>query len=260
MTEKPTEKQSIALTNLTAGYGNTTFLKNISREIFLGETTVILGPNGCGKSTLLKCIARQLPLMSGAIKLCGADIRSIHPKDFAKRLSYLKQSREFPSITAESLVLHGRFPYLGFPRQYSEKDKAITKEAMEKTGVWTLRHKLVSALSGGECQKVYLAMALAQSTEILLLDEPTTFLDIQVQLELLSLLNTLKKEGKTILAVLHDLNAALKIADRLLMMKAGQILFDGNPTELIQSGAIDDVFQVKTSIVTINEKMQVFFD
>lgn len=252
------ETRKISIKNISAGYGNKAFLQNISQEIFLGETTVILGPNGCGKSTLLKCIARQLPLMKGEISLCGTDIQRIKPKDYAQQLSYLKQNREFPSISAESLVLHGRFPYLGFPRQYSEKDKRIAKEAMLKTGVWDLRHKLVSELSGGECQKVYLAMALAQSTEILLLDEPTTFLDIQVQLEFLSLLKALKKDGKTILLVLHDLNAALKISDRLLLMKEGAIVSDGKPEALLESGAIDQVFQIRTKLVRLDGELQVF--
>ncbi len=240
----------IRINALNAGYGNDIILKDINATFTQKAVTVIIGPNGSGKSTLLKCLARQLTPQSGEIRLDDTPLETIPRKEYAKRVSYLKQSRDTPMLTVQNLVLHGRFPYMGFPRRVTETDIKIAKEAMERAGVWALHDKQLNALSGGERQRAYLAMALAQNSDILLLDEPSTFLDIRHQLELMGLLRTLCNDGKTILVVLHDINAALNIADNICLMNGGKIEFFGKPKDLLKTDALSDVFGVTVQNVT----------
>ena len=249
----------INITHLTAGYGNHPVLSGLNLHMKAGKITAVIGPNGSGKSTLIKCLARQLPRMGGEILVCGKSIDSYAPKDYAKRVSYLKQTRDVPMITAESLVLHGRFPHMGFPRKYTDEDRAWAKKAMQRVGIWDLHHKELSELSGGECQKVYLAMVLAQDTDLLLLDEPTAYLDVSHQLEFLRLLRELRGEGKTIVSILHDINGALQISDFLCVMNRGQAAFFGTPAELLDSKIIDKVFCVEPASVTIGESLFLTF-
>ncbi len=249
----------IKVSGLFAGYDKESIIKDITFEITKGTITSIIGPNGCGKSTLLKCLAKQLNYSQGEILLSGKPINDIPLKSFAQKVSYLKQWRDVPSITVESLVLHGRFPYMGFPRRQSEEDVDVAREAMVRAGVWKLRHKLLSQLSGGECQKAFLAMALAQSSEVLLLDEPTTYLDISYQLEFLKLIDELKGEGKTIVVVLHDINSAVQISDEIILMNKGKRIFSGSPERLLDTGDIDSVFGIKSASVNIEGRRYVFF-
>ncbi len=249
----------ISVNNLSASYGKGHVIKDINMHINKGEIVSIIGPNGCGKSTLLKCLGKQLPY-SGSIRLFDVPISQIPGKEYAKKVSYLKQSRDTPAITAESLVLHGRFPYMGFPRKLTDKDVDIAKAAMEKTGVLELRHKMLYELSGGECQKVYLAMALAQDSDILLLDEPTTYLDICYQLEFYALLKQLRLEGKTIVAILHDINSALQISDTVCLMNDGEITFYGVGQKLLQTNRLESVFGVKVSSVVIDDSIHIVFN
>lgn len=250
----------IKIENLYAGYTkDKAIIKDINLEAEKGTVTTIVGPNGCGKSTLLKCMAKQLPPMSGSIMLEGQPVFDIKAKEFAKKLSYLKQAQNIPAISAENLVLHGRFPYMGFPRKLDESDRNIVRNAMLKTGVLEQRHKMLHELSGGECQKVYLAMALAQCSQVLLLDEPTTHLDISYQLELLSLITELKKEGKTIITVLHDINSAIQISDKIYLMNKGEVAYSGTGSDMLSSNIIDEVFNVSADSVTIKGQKQVFF-
>ena len=202
------------LREVTAGYGGTDVVKGISLRFQPGEVTVLAGPNGCGKSTLLRAAARLLPL---------------------------PQSRPVPEITVEALVLHGRFPYLGYPRRYGPADRAAARSAMERAGVLELAERNVARLSGGQRQKVYLAMALAQDTPVLLLDEPTTFLDIGCQLELAQLM----RETEAVVMVLHDLNLALGCAHRVAVMEEGRLRAWGTPAEIYAGGALEEVFGVK---------------
>ncbi len=237
----------IDITNLSAGYGQQTVINNISLCIKEGEIVAIIGPNGSGKSTLLKCIARQIKHTSGSIAVAGSPVEGYSPKEFARVVSYLKQSRDIPAVTAEDLTLHGRYPYMGFPRKLTEWDIAIAKNAMKRVGVWELRHKELSALSGGECQKVYLAMTLTQDARVMLLDEPTTYLDIKHQFELLKLISELKADGKTVVTVLHDINSAVQISDKVCVMRGGEVAFYGSPFDLLKTNVISDVFGVKLS-------------
>ncbi len=234
----------IKISNLSAGYGDGNILNNISLTIPEYKLSVIAGPNGSGKSTLLKSIAGIIR-HSGTVEVNGINLESLSLSDKAKRIAYLAQNRSVPEISVSSLVLHGRFPYLSYPRRYRNEDKIAVDEALEKMGIINLKNKMVSNLSGGERQKVYIAMALCQGSDILLLDEPTTFLDISHQLELLEMARKLCTEGKTVVMVLHDLSHALEIADYFVLMDRGQIISSSSPEDVYASRLIDKVFDIE---------------
>ena len=234
----------INLESVTAGYGGNPVLRGLTLRFEKGGITGILGPNGCGKSTLLKVVSGLLKPTSGQVCLGGKPLLSYSPKELAKEVAVLPQSREIPAIPVEALVSHGRFPYLGFPRKLAPTDHSTVESAMERAGVLEHRHKLLSALSGGERQKVYLAMVLAQDTPIVLMDEPTTYLDINHQFELLRLVRELADSGKTVLVVMHDLAQALETCDRILLLDHGEAIAYGPAGEVADSRAIDRVFGV----------------
>ena len=231
--------------NLSAGYPGKLVLKNVSLSIPVGKVTVILGPNGCGKTTLLKCLCGIFPVKDGEVLLDGENLLALPPRQLARRMAYLSQSRRVPDITAHRLVLHGRFPYLGYPRIYRKEDYACARAAMERMGVWELADTPLENLSGGQRQKVYLAMALAQDTPVILLDEPTTYLDISHQLQLMHHARQLAEQGRTVLMTVHDLSHAFRTADRLILMQEGSVVAEGTPEELYESEAADRVFHVK---------------
>ncbi|MEG1427923.1 MAG: ABC transporter ATP-binding protein, partial [Oscillospiraceae bacterium] len=208
--------------NLSAGYRGQEELHQVNLQVSSGEIVAVVGPNGCGKSTLLKAIAGLLPQVTGTVILDGCE--NIKKRELARKIAILPQGRDIPGITAARLVLHGRFPHLDYPRKYKAPDFAIAEKSMRQTGIYDLREKLLTELSGGERQRVYLAMILAQDTPAVLLDEPTTYLDINHQMELMELVTALKGEGKAILMVLHDLPLALRYADRITVMQSGKIL------------------------------------
>ena len=233
--------------NHMGGYGALEAVGDVSLTFPDGQITAVIGPNGCGKSTVLKLCCGQLNPSKGSAFIDGRHISSLSRTETARRISLLPQSRAVPDITVERLVLHGRFPWLGYPRVYRAEDKAAAETAMEKTGILDKRKKEVSRLSGGERQKAYLAMLLAQSTGNVLLDEPAAYLDIARQLELLRLLCFLKNEGKAVAVVLHDINAALEWADTVAVMKQGKLLAAGTPKEILSSGAVEKAFGVRVS-------------
>jgi len=239
------------LRNVTAGYGGEPVLKDVSLELCPGQVTVIIGPNGCGKSTLLRVAARQLEVERGSVQLDGEPVSKLLPKEFARQVALLPQSRSVPEITVGALVLHGRFPYLGYPRRYRSQDRQMARLAMEQIGIQELEHTTVSQLSGGQRQKAYLAMAVAQDTPYLLLDEPTTYLDVAHQLELVELARTMARQGKGVVMVLHDLNLALSWADRVAVMETGKLICMGSPDEVYKSGVLERVFQVKVDRVAL---------
>ncbi len=239
----------IEFRQVTGGYDGVPKLTGIDLMFADGGITAIVGPNGCGKSTLLKLAARLLTPFSGTITLDGADIRTMARGVFAKQVSILPQIRNTPNISVDSLVLHGRYPYLKYPRAYSHEDRRTAEEAMMLTGAMALRHKNLLNLSGGERQKVYIAMMLAQDTRTMLLDEPTTFLDIQHQFEIMELVASLKTRGKTIVTVLHDLNMALKYADRIAVMENGIVRICATPRDIYRCGIVDEVFNIHTEVV-----------
>lgn len=239
----------LELLNLTGGYNGENKVKNINAEFRENEISVIVGPNGCGKSTLLKLMVRLLKPVSGRITWNGSDISPLPRKEFARKISFLPQIRSVPHMSAGQLVLHGRYPYLSYSRRYSKNDYEAAKEALMLTETEKYRDIPMDALSGGERQKVYLAMLIAQDTDAILLDEPTTYLDIHHQFELMKLIQDLKRQGKTIITVLHGLNLALKYADQILVMNQGKLEGCGSPNDVCQSGLIDKVFQIHTEQV-----------
>lgn len=235
----------IAIKDLYSGYGDDDILKGVSLNILNNKLTVIAGPNGCGKSTLLKTISGIIKKTSGSIFIDNVDLSNISPLDRAKRIAYLSQNRSVPDIAVKNLVLHGRFPYLSYPRRYRAEDREAVDMALERMGIESLRDKMVSELSGGERQKVYIAMALAQGSDYLLLDEPTTFLDISHQFQLLDLAKELCSENKSVVMVLHNLESALSIADSFILMDKGKLLFEGSVDDVYSSKLIDKVFNVE---------------
>lgn len=235
---------------LSAGYGTDEIVHGVTWEGKPGKLTVIAGPNGSGKSTLLKTLMGQTKVFRGQVLLDELPIGQWSSREFAKRIAYLPQNRSEVNISVARMVLHGRFPYIVYPRHYTKEDQERVEQALEKMGIARLKDCLVSELSGGEKQKAYLAMALVQDAEIFILDEPTTYLDISCQLELMELLKMLSREGKTIIAVLHDLDYALQYADQMVVMEGGRKVFDGTPEAVLESGKLEEVFRLKIGSVT----------
>ena len=235
----------LELNRISAGYGKQTVLDGISVDFEKGKLTSIIGVNGCGKSTLLKAILGILSLSSGEIFIDGENLLTISRNEIAKKIAYLSQGKNIPDMTVEQMVLHGRFPYLSYPRRYSSHDREVAKKAMETVGVAEFAHKPLYSLSGGMRQNAYIAMALAQDTDYILLDEPTTYLDIAHQLELMRLLKQLSDNGKGIVTVMHDLPLAFDFSDKLTVMSNGKIIACGTPSELCNLPIIEDIFGVK---------------
>ena len=235
----------IELRHLSAGYGGRPIVEDVSLSFPEGAVTVILGPNGSGKSTLLKAALGLLDVGKEQIFYDGVPIERLKRRQVAQQAALLAQTRSGSDIQAERLVLHGRFPYLSYPRQYTEKDRSIAREAMERTGAAAYADCLVNRLSGGQRQSVYLAMLLAQQTKSVFLDEPTTFLDIRHQLELMDWVRQLAQEGRAAVMVLHDLPLAMEYADRIALLERGRLVFEGTPEELYASGKIEGVFGVR---------------
>ena len=234
----------IQVKNLSAGYLGQRVVNDVTLDFKPGEVLVLLGPNGSGKSTLLKAALGLLPTMEGEILYDGMDMKQMARKEVAKKAAFLSQSRNTPSIKALKMVLHGRFPYLSYPRQYSKADREIAQNAMKRTGCDAYGQANVSELSGGQRQAVYLAMALAQETETIFMDEPTTYLDINRQLQIMETAKQLARDGKAVVLVLHDIALALGGADRVAVFEKGQLRTCDQPQKVFESGVLDEVFGV----------------
>jgi iron complex transport system ATP-binding protein len=236
--------------SVTIGYDKRIISEDISVAIPDESFTVIVGPNACGKSTLLRGLSRLLKPSAGQVVLDGADIRSFKTKEVARRVGLLPQTSIAPDgITVADLVARGRYPHQGLMRQWSETDEQAVLRAMRQTGVTDLSGRLVDELSGGQRQRVWVAMALAQHTDILLLDEPTTFLDIAHQIELMELFTDLHKVGHTLVAVLHDLNHAARYGTHLIAMKDGQVVAEGTPDQVVTAELVGEVFGLPCLVV-----------
>lgn len=235
----------IELKNVCAGYEGKTVLHHANVTFEAGKITVLVGPNGCGKSTLLKTIVRINPHSSGEIFVNGISVEKMNSKELARNVAYLAQNKKAPDISVLKMVLHGRFAHLGYPRRYRPQDMEIAKKALKWAGMEAEADKLVSKLSGGMQQKVYIAMALAQDADTILMDEPTTYLDVAHQLRLMEMARQLAKEGKAVVMVLHDLTQALEIADKVIVLKDGVISAQGTADEVFESGSLKEAFYVE---------------
>ena len=241
----------LAARDLSLGYGAARIVDELTVEIAPGAVTAIVGPNACGKSTLLRGLARLLKPTGGQVVLDGTDIARLRTRDVARRLGLLPQSSIAPEgITVADLVTRGRFPHQTMLRQYSRNDERVVAEAMAATGVTGIAGRPVDELSGGQRQRVWVAMVLAQQTPLILLDEPTTFLDIAHQIELLDLFTDLNLDrGRTIVAVLHDLNHACRFADEIIAMKSGSIVAQGDPSTVVTASLVEEVYGLKCRII-----------
>lgn len=249
----------IELHQVSAGYGKHQVLQDLSVAFEQGNITGIIGVNGSGKSTLLKTILGMVPNTWGGVTVEGKPILEMPRNEIARKIAYLSQEKTTPDMTVEQLVLHGRFPHLSYPRRYSAKDREIAAYAMEQTGVSQYAKKALQTLSGGMRQRAYIAMALAQDTEIVLLDEPTTFLDIAHQLQMMDLAKALAAKGKTVVLVLHDLTLALEYTDGLVVMKDGRVVSSGTAENVYQSGCFREVFGVDLGRMQVDGKQKYFY-
>jgi iron complex transport system ATP-binding protein len=238
-------------TNLTLGYAGTDIVSDLDVTIPDGRITVIVGANACGKSTLLRGLARLLRPRGGEVLLDGKSVQDMRSLDVAKVLGLLPQAPVAPDgITVGDLVGRGRYPHQGWFRRWSDEDDQAVAAALEATGTADLVDRHISELSGGQRQRVWVAMALAQDTDLLLLDEPTTYLDINHQVELLDLLTDLNRaSAKTVVIVLHDLNLACRYADHIIAMKQGAIVAEGPPREVVTAEVVTDVFGLACEVV-----------
>jgi len=245
-----TDSARLHVEDATLAYDNRIISSGLTVGIPDRSFTVIVGPNACGKSTLLRALSRLLKPQEGRVVLDGKAIGSMKPKDVARTVGLLPQTSVAPDgITVVDLVSRGRYPHQGLIRQWTHADESAVVEAMRATDVSELASRSVDELSGGQRQRVWAAMALAQQTPILLLDEPTTYLDIAHQIELLDLFARLHREGNTIVAVLHDLNHAARYADHLIVMKNGAVVATGAPKDIVTADLVEDVFGLPCLII-----------
>jgi iron complex transport system ATP-binding protein len=246
-----TETSRLRASHLSIGYDGRPAIGDLSINIADHELTAIVGPNACGKSTLLRGLARLLKPADGQVLLDGVDINALHTKEVARRLGLMPQTSLAPDgITVADLVSRGRFPHQRVFRQWSIEDERAVDAALTATGTTELAERLVDELSGGQRQRVWIAMVLAQETPLILLDEPTTFLDIAHQIELLELCVTLCRErGRTVVAVLHDLNHACRFADRIVAMKSGSIVAQGAPSQTVTPELVEQVYGLRCRII-----------
>jgi len=249
----------IELRDLTVGYGAVPVLSGVNLELRPGEVLVLAGPNGCGKSTLIRTVLGMQPALGGEIWVDDVRLNDLTNRQIAQKMTYLAQSRNVPNITAYRMVLHGRFPYLSYPRTYREEDRCIALEALERTGALELADRPMNQLSGGQRQSVYLAMALAQDTQTVFLDEPTTYLDVRSQLDVMNMARTLAQQGKAVVLVLHDLCLAMRSADRVAVLGEGRLQCAGTPEEVFEGGVLDRVFGIPVRRVATETGWQYYY-
>jgi iron complex transport system ATP-binding protein len=240
----------LAARGVTVGYGGRAVIDELDVAIPPGVITTIIGPNGCGKSTLLKTLSRLLKPAEGSVVLDGEDIGRLRTRDVAKKLGLLPQAPVAPEgLTVADLVARGRHPHQSWLRQWSSDDADVVERALAMTGVSDLADRPVDALSGGQRQRVWISMTLAQGTDLLLLDEPTTYLDLAHALDVLDLVDDLHESGCTVVMVLHDLNLATRYSDNLVVMREGSILAQGHPRDVITAELLHEAFGLRARVI-----------
>jgi iron complex transport system ATP-binding protein len=247
----PFPPSRLSARDVTLGYGDTVVVERLDLDVLDGSVTAVIGPNGCGKSTLLRALGRLLRPRAGEVLLDGRRIDRLPTREVARTLGLLPQTPVAPEgLTVADLVARGRHPHQAWFRQWSRDDEAVVAEAMASTGVLELGDRPVDSLSGGQRQRAWIAMALAQGTDLLLLDEPTTHLDLAHAVDGLDLLDRQNAErGQTVLMVLHDLNLAARYADRLVAMKAGRIVAQGPPRDVLTPALLEEVFGLRAVVL-----------
>ncbi len=242
---------AIRAEGITLGYGDKRIIEDLDIHIPAGSFCSVIGPNGCGKSTLVKGLSRNLKLLSGSVEINNTSLRSFDTKLLAKKLAYVAQAPHIPDqFAVKELVAHGRFPHLHWMGRLTAHDHEVIAWAMEMTEISRYAERELTQLSGGERQRAWIAMALAQEAEILLMDEPTTYLDIAHQFQTLELVDRLQKEtNRTVLMVLHDLNQAARYSDKIFVMHEGRLVAQGRPEEIMTSELLQDVFSIETRII-----------
>ncbi|MEE2061870.1 ABC transporter ATP-binding protein [Rhodococcus artemisiae] len=238
--------------HLALGYGDRLIVDDLDLEIPTGVVTTIIGPNGCGKSTLLRALSRLLKPRAGHVLLDGRKITTMRTRDVARVLGMLPQAPTAPEgLTVADLVARGRHPHQSWVRQWSGDDEDVVSTALTRTGIADLADRPVDELSGGQRQRAWISMALAQGTDVLLLDEPTTYLDLAHSIEVLDLVDQLHSElGRTVVMVLHDLNLAIRYSDHLVVMRDGKVIASGPPAEVISVELLRDVFGLDASVIS----------
>ena len=253
MQTKDTQKPAMEVRDLSFAYGKNSVLRGVSVKIEEGKITTIMGANGCGKSTLFSLMTKNLYPKKGNIFLRGKNIQNLNLKEFARQVSIVQQyNTASDDITVERLVSFGRTPHRKMMQSRTEEDERLTEWSMEVTGILAYRDREVARLSGGQRQRVWIAMALAQNTKILFLDEPTTYLDIRYQIEILELVKKLNREyGITIVMVLHDINQAIAFSDRVVGLKDGHVTVDGVPEEVINPDSIQELYGIRLEVTKV---------
>ncbi|WP_069741952.1 ABC transporter ATP-binding protein [Streptomyces sp. EN23] len=240
----------LAARGVTVGYGDRTVIDQLDVAIPPGVITTIIGPNGCGKSTLLRTLTRLLRPSGGTVVLDGEDIGTLRTKDVAKKLGLLPQAPVAPEgLTVADLVARGRHPHQSWLRQWSSDDADVVRRALAMTGVADLADRTVDSLSGGQRQRVWISMTLAQGTDLLLLDEPTTYLDLAHAIDVLDLVDDLHESGCTVVMVLHDLNLATRYSDHLVVMRGGAVLAQGHPRDVITAELLHEAFGLRAKVI-----------
>ncbi|MFJ2592573.1 ABC transporter ATP-binding protein [Streptomyces erythrochromogenes] len=240
----------LAARGVTVGYGGRVVIDDLDVAVPPRVITTIIGSNGCGKSTLLRTLSRLLKPTKGSVVLDGDDIARLRTRDVAKKLGLLPQAPVAPEgLTVADLVARGRHPHQSWLRQWSSDDAAVVERALAMTGVSDLADRPVDALSGGQRQRVWISMTLAQGTDLLLLDEPTTYLDLAHAIDVLDLVDDLHESGCTVVLVLHDLNLATRYSDNLIVMKAGSILAQGHPRDVITADLLHEAFGLRAKVI-----------
>ncbi|MFJ3438666.1 ABC transporter ATP-binding protein [Streptomyces cyaneofuscatus] len=244
------EVPRLAARGVTVGYGGRAVIDDLDVAIPSGVVTTIIGPNGCGKSTLLRTLTRLLKPAGGTVVLDGEDIAGLRTRDVAKKLGLLPQAPVAPEgLTVGDLVARGRHPHQSWLRQWSSDDADVVERALAMTGVADLADRPVDSLSGGQRQRVWISMTLAQGTDLLLLDEPTTYLDLAHAIDVLDLVDDLHESGCTVVMVLHDLNLATRYSDNLIVMRAGSILAQGHPRDVITAELLHEAFGLQAKVI-----------